>query len=250
MAEGIVGEFFALKEATQADLLAMQMGDFYEFFGEDAEIVGETLDLKVSKRSSGGEQYSMAGVPIAELAPYLNALVERGFRVAVADQQPEGDGFVRRIDRVVTPGTLVDPTGASARYLATALQDGEEVGLAFLDVTTGEFQMAALTGPDAPEQALTELYRFTPTELLPGRRCVRMSRSSGRCVTGSTRRSRSSTSRRSPQGGLATRCVSSSVRRSRRSSRPPTRRRARWPDGLRGPHSTISSGPVWACSPR
>jgi DNA mismatch repair protein MutS len=168
MAEGIVGEFFALKEATQADLLAMQMGDFYEFFGEDAEIVGETLDLKVSKRSSGGEQYSMAGVPIAELAPYLNALVERGFRVAVADQQPEGDGFVRRIDRVVTPGTLVDPTGASARYLATALQDGEEVGLAFLDVTTGEFQMAALTGPDAPEQALTELYRFTPTELLPG----------------------------------------------------------------------------------
>ncbi|MEF8868558.1 MAG: hypothetical protein V5A85_08575, partial [Haloarculaceae archaeon] len=62
MASGIVGEYLSLKEGTDADLLAMQMGDFYEFFGEDARTVGEELDLKVSQRSSGGESYDMAGV--------------------------------------------------------------------------------------------------------------------------------------------------------------------------------------------
>ena len=69
MSSGIVGEFFELKADSEADLLAMQMGDFYEFFGEDAELVGEELDLKVSERSSGGESHAMAGVPVDELTP-------------------------------------------------------------------------------------------------------------------------------------------------------------------------------------
>jgi DNA mismatch repair protein MutS len=168
MADGIVGEFFDLKRGAEADLLAMQMGDFYEFFGDDAETVGAELDLKVSKRSAGGESYSMAGVPVADLTPYLKALVERGYRVAVADQFEEGDDIERRVARIVTPGTLVDPTGTDARYLATAVREGDRVGLAFLDVTTGQFRATTVAGPDARERALTELYRFAPTELLPG----------------------------------------------------------------------------------
>jgi DNA mismatch repair protein MutS len=168
MAEGIVGEYLSLREEADADVLAMQMGDFYEFFGEDARLVGEELDLKVSQRSSGGESYDMAGVPVADLTPYLKALVERGYRVAVADQHAVEGGHERRISRMVTPGTLVDPTGDDARYLATAVADGESVGLAFLDVTTGRFHVTALSGPEARSRALTELYRFAPTELLPG----------------------------------------------------------------------------------
>ncbi|MFC7229072.1 DNA mismatch repair protein MutS [Salinirubellus salinus] len=168
MADGIVGEFFDLKQGAEADLLAMQMGDFYEFFGDDAETVGAELDLKVSKRSSGGENYSMAGVPVDDLTPYLKALVERGYRVAVADQFEDGGDIERRVARVVTPGTLVDPTDTDARYLATVVREGDRVGLAFLDVTTGQFRATAVTGPDARERALTELYRFAPTELLPG----------------------------------------------------------------------------------
>ena len=85
-AGGIVGEFFDLKSETDADLLAMQCGDFYEFFAEDAETVAEELDLKVSQKSSHGSSYSMAGVPVDDLTPYASALVERGYRVAVADQ--------------------------------------------------------------------------------------------------------------------------------------------------------------------
>ncbi|WP_330631470.1 DNA mismatch repair protein MutS [Halocatena halophila] len=168
-AEGIVGEYLALKRETDADLLAMQMGDFYEFFHEDARTVGRELDLKVSQRSSGGKTYDMAGVPVDDLTPYLRALVERGYRVAVAEQYETDGGHARSIERVVTPGTLLTPTTDEAQYLATITSDesdsSTQYGLAFLDSTTGQFHVTAVMGEDA---VLTELYRFTPTEILPG----------------------------------------------------------------------------------
>ncbi len=174
-ATGIVGEFFSLKEGTDADLLAMQCGDFYEFFGEDAERVSEELDLKVSQKSSHGSSYPMAGVPIDDLTPYLKALVERGYRVAVADQYETDSGHAREIVRVVTPGTLLETSDADAQYLA-AVVDGSgsaggssrsenAYGLAFADVTTGRFLVAEAMDAD---DALTELYRFDPVEILPG----------------------------------------------------------------------------------
>ncbi|WP_126662142.1 DNA mismatch repair protein MutS [Haloterrigena salifodinae] len=169
-ATGIVGEFFSLKEDTDADLLTMQCGDFYEFFGEDAETVSEELDLKVSQKSSHGSSYPMAGVPIDDLTPYLKALVERGYRVAVADQYETDSGHAREVVRVVTPGTLLETTDADAQYLA-AVVDGTEspgnggYGLAFADVTTGRFLVADAEDAD---DALTELYRFDPVEVLPG----------------------------------------------------------------------------------
>ncbi|MFB6134955.1 MAG: DNA mismatch repair protein MutS [Halanaeroarchaeum sp.] len=163
---GIVQQFFDLKDESSADLLAMQVGDFYEFFAEDAETVAEELDLKISQKSSHGSSYPMAGVPVAELTPYLKALVERGYRVAVADQFETADGHERRITRTVTPGTLLETTGASAQYLATVVRgDGEAWGLAFVDVTTGRFHVTQVASVDS---AVSELYRFDPAELLPG----------------------------------------------------------------------------------
>jgi len=165
-ATGIVGEFFSLKEGTDADLLAMQCGDFYEFFGEDAERVSEELDLKVSQKSSHGSSYPMAGVPIDDLTPYLKALVERGYRVAVADQYETDSGHAREIVRVVTPGTLLETSDADAQYLAAVVSGSESAyGLAFADVTTGRFLVAEAADAD---DALTELYRFDPVEVLPG----------------------------------------------------------------------------------
>ncbi|MBZ6494152.1 DNA mismatch repair protein MutS [Natrinema longum] len=169
-ATGIVGEYFSLKEGTDADLLAMQCGDFYEFFGDDAERVSEELDLKVSQKSSHGSSYPMAGVPLDDLTPYLKALVERGYRVAVADQYETDSGHAREIVRVVTPGTLLETTDADAQYLAAIVDGGssgteDAYGLAFADVTTGRFLVADATDAD---DALTELYRFDPVEILPG----------------------------------------------------------------------------------
>jgi DNA mismatch repair protein MutS len=173
-ATGIVGEFLTLKEGTDADLLAMQCGDFYEFFADDAETVAAELDLKVSQKSSHGSSYPMAGVPVDDLAPYVSALVERGYRVAVADQHETDDGHAREITRVVTPGTHLETGDAGAQHLAAVVRqdgghgaDGDTYGLAVADVTTGQFRVTQLDDADAGE-VLTELYTFDPAELLPG----------------------------------------------------------------------------------
>ncbi|SDF90306.1 DNA mismatch repair protein MutS [Halorientalis regularis] len=167
-ATGIVGEFLALKEETDADLLAMQCGDFYEFFDEDAETVADELDLKVSQKSSHGSSYPMAGVPVDDLTPYLTALVERGYRVAVADQHETEDGHERAITRVVTPGTLIETTDDDAQYLAAVVREGDGYGVAAADVTTGQFFVTSVGGEDSEGALLTELYKFDPAEVLPG----------------------------------------------------------------------------------
>ena len=168
MASGIVGDFFDLKAESGADILAMQMGDFYEFFGEDAELVGEELDLKVSERSSGGEPYSMAGVPVDDLTPYVKALVERGHRVAIADQRKVDGDITREITRIVTPGTLLETDDADAQHLVAVALEGDDYGLAVCDVTTGRFRATTISGENAIARTLTELYRFNPVEILPG----------------------------------------------------------------------------------
>ncbi|MBP1985890.1 DNA mismatch repair protein MutS [Halolamina salifodinae] len=178
MSQGIVEEFLSLKAETDADLLMMQCGDFYELFADDAEVVADELDLTVSQKSSHGSSYPMAGVPLSELTPYLTALVERGYRVAVADQFDADDGSkYREITRLASPGTLVETTDDDAQYLA-AVVEGDAAGgaasnegkpgvygLAFADITTGRFFVTAVDDADA---ASAELYRFAPTELLPG----------------------------------------------------------------------------------
>jgi len=179
-ATGIVGEFLSLKEGTDADILAMQCGDFYEFFAEDAELVAEELDLKISQKSSHGSSYPMAGVPLDDLTPYLSALVERGYRVAVADQYETDGGHAREISRVVTPGTHLETSDDDAQYLAAVVREGATddsgrsddtettYGIAVADVTTGQFLVTEQSGTDATATALTELYKFDPAEVLPG----------------------------------------------------------------------------------
>jgi len=174
MAQGIVEEFLSLKADSDADLLAMQCGDFYEFFADDAETVSEELDLTVSQKSSHGSSYPMAGIPLSELTPYMKALVERGYRVAVADQFEDDNGnHYREITRLITPGTLIETTDAEAQYLAAVVRgddagsDGSTgpYGLAFADITTGRFLVTEVA---TAAEAHAELYRFDPVEVLPG----------------------------------------------------------------------------------
>jgi len=162
---GIVDEFFALKRQVDADVLTMQVGDFYEFFADDAELVAEELDLNVSQKSNHGSTYPMAGVPVDDLTPYLKSLVERGYRVAVADQYETDDGHAREVTRVVTPGTLLATSDADAQYIAAVVAGDEGYGLAFADVTTGQFLVTAV---ESAAELFTECYRFDPVEVLPG----------------------------------------------------------------------------------
>ncbi|ERG90716.1 MAG: DNA mismatch repair protein MutS [Haloquadratum walsbyi J07HQW1] len=174
--QGIVEEFLSLRAETDADLLTMQCGDFYEFFAEDAELVSTELDLTISQKSAHGSSYPMAGVPVDDLTPYLKSLVERGYRVAVADQHESDDGdHYRRISRVVTPGTLLATDDADARYIAAVVGDltttettettETSIGIAFAEVTTGSFFIGDV---EDVETAYAELTRFDPVEILPG----------------------------------------------------------------------------------
>lgn len=166
---GIVGEYFSLKQETDADLLMMQVGDFYEFFADDAEEAGDLLELKISQKSIQNHSYPMAGVPVDDLTPYLKQLVERGYRVAVAEQYETDDGYSREITRTVTPGTLLETSTADARYIASIVQSADnQYGVAFADITTGHFFVTAIEGENADTELFSEFYRFDPVEILPG----------------------------------------------------------------------------------
>ncbi|MFC1979167.1 DNA mismatch repair protein MutS, partial [Chloroflexota bacterium] len=147
-----------------------RLGDFYETFDNDAEIVAKELHIVLTSRSMGkGNKVPLAGVPYHALDNYLSKLVSRGYKVAICEQvgqQDKGRGPMHReVTRVVTPGTVVEPNmldGKANNYLAALVEDGVEVGLAFVDITTGEFA----TTQFGADKAVDEVERLQTSELL------------------------------------------------------------------------------------
>ena len=165
-------QFLDCKQQAPDAVLLFRMGDFYETFFEDAEIAAEVLDLTLTARDKSGDNpIPMAGVPHHAVRGYINRLVAAGFKVAIADQMEDpklAKGIVRReITEVITPGTVLDPEtldARSANYLAAvALGRTGALGVAYIDVSTGEFCCTELT--DTRELAL-ELGRLAPVELV------------------------------------------------------------------------------------
>ncbi len=151
-----------------------RMGDFYEMFDEDAELVARELELALTRRDWGrGEKSPMAGVPHHAAEGYIARLIGKGFRVAVCEQMTDpalARGLVEReVVRVVTPGTVVDPAMLAAKrnnYLAAAVLGRDAVGVAYIDVTTGEFATTQFHAPDPEAALLQELARVQPAEVL------------------------------------------------------------------------------------
>jgi len=169
-------QYFAAKAEHPGVLLAMRVGDFYEFYGEDAEIAAATLEITLTGREDGpGNRIAMAGVPFHSVEKYLARLLARGQRVALCDQLEDpktAKGLVKRgVTRVLTPGTLVEDSmldaGRNAFLAAICVQDGR-TGLAVLDPSTGEFTITEVDGARASELILPELARLRPAELLVG----------------------------------------------------------------------------------
>ncbi|HKS69079.1 MAG TPA: ATP phosphoribosyltransferase regulatory subunit, partial [Ktedonobacterales bacterium] len=174
-------QYLAVKRQHPDALLFFRMGDFFELFDEDAEIVARELELALTRRDWGrGEKTPMAGVPHHAAEGYIARLIAKGYRVAVCEQVSDpalSKGLVEReVLRVVTPGTVVDPAMLAAKrnnYLAAAVLGRDAVGLAYADVTTGELactQIAAPRGADGrpdPDLAVAqEIARLQPAELL------------------------------------------------------------------------------------
>ena len=158
-----------------------RMGDFYEMFDDDAEVAARELDITLTARAhrKGGEKIPMAGVPYHAVDGYIAKLIEKGFHVAVCDQvtEPSGRGIVEReVTRVMTPGTVVEPAlleEGRANYLMAILPVGNvetgewnRAGLAFVDISTGEFSATEFSGDNVGMRVFEELSRVEPREVI------------------------------------------------------------------------------------
>lgn len=168
-------QYFAAKAEHPGVLLAMRVGDFYEFYGEDAETAAAALEITLTGRDDGGTRIPMAGVPFHSVEKYLARLLAKGLKVALCDQLEDpkrAKGLVRRgVTRVLTPGTLVEDsmlaTGQNNFLAAVCVHNGR-VGFATLDPSTGEFAVTEFGEEEGQERLLQELARLRPAELLVG----------------------------------------------------------------------------------
>ena len=166
-------QYFGMKNKHPEAILLSRVGDFYEAYGEDAEIVARALQIALtSKEAGGGQRVAMAGVPHHALAQYLARLVKQRFIVALAEQleMPQPNKLVRRdVVRLVTPGTLIEENmldGRENNYLAAVAAVEGTLALAHADVSTGFCASTALSGEHAYEELLAELGRIAPAEIV------------------------------------------------------------------------------------
>jgi DNA mismatch repair protein MutS len=167
-------QYQELKQQHPGTLLFFRLGDFYELFFDDAVVGSRELQITLTARhKESGNPVPMCGVPHHSAANYIARLVRKGYRVAICEQT-EAAGktkkLVRReVVRIVTPGTPIDPQLLETResvFLAAICSSGDTVGAAFLDISTGEFQVTQETGRDSWTRIRSDLESFAPRELL------------------------------------------------------------------------------------
>ncbi|MFW5739640.1 MAG: DNA mismatch repair protein MutS [Myxococcota bacterium] len=170
----VMRQFHAAKQAYPDAILFFRMGDFYEMFYDDAVVASRELDLTLTSRNKGDpDEVPMAGVPYHAAHGYLAKLVASGFKVAICEQMADPSkikGIVpREVVRVVTPGLVTHEDQLEARannYLSAIDQRDGRVGLALLDLSTGELLAATLD--DSTTSLVAELARVEPREVLVG----------------------------------------------------------------------------------
>ncbi len=163
-------QYLRIKQRYPDAIVLFRLGDFYETFDEDAQVASRELDIVLTSRSMGKNvEVPLAGVPAHSLESYLAKLIKKGHKVAICEQLSDpatSKGLVERdVVRVVTPGTVLEPSLLEQKannYLASVLAAGNEAGLAYVDITTGEFRTTQLP---IGELAL-EIVRLSPAEVL------------------------------------------------------------------------------------
>ena len=167
----MLSQYADLCAAHEDALVLFQVGDFYEAFCEAAETVARACEVTLTERSDSTGDYPMAGIPIDNAAPYLDALLEAGYRVAIGDQVEDAaaaSGLVdRAVTEVITPGTVVEDDlleSGTTNYVAAVAGETAPLGLAAVDVATGECLVTA----GEPDTVVEELDRIAPAELVVG----------------------------------------------------------------------------------
>ena len=165
-------QYLDMKDRYPGMILFFRLGDFYEMFFEDAKLVSRELELTLTGKSCGMEERApMCGVPFHSAETYINRLIEKGYKVAICEQMEDPattKGLVKRdVIRVVTPGTVIEQSMLEDRrnnYLLAVCMDGNRAGLAFVDVSTGEFSTYEIE--KASIRLQDELARITPREII------------------------------------------------------------------------------------
>src|SRR3954468_23727129 len=169
----LMRQYVTIKKQHPQALLFFRLGDFYELFFEDAVTAARELEITLTSRNKEKDQaVPMCGVPYHAADGYLSKLLRRGFRVAICEQMEDPrktKTIVRReVTRVLTPGTALDGSVQSGEnnFLAAVARTHDSVGLAVLDVSTGEFRATEFSGENAERRVLEELEQLRPREVL------------------------------------------------------------------------------------
>jgi DNA mismatch repair protein MutS len=196
-------QYLQIKKQYPDAIVFFRLGDFYETFDEDAEVVADVCDIALTSRPVGKNQrIPLAGVPYHSADSYIARLISAGHKVAIVEQvgggvsshlrsgmsrgggekasEDKARGLVHReVVRVVTPGTVVEPTLLDDRrnnYLAALIVDGNRAGLAYADISTGEFAATQIDASDGGRSIAEELTRLQPAELLvPNQQIIQLS---------------------------------------------------------------------------
>ena len=172
----LMRQYQSIKKRYPHALLLFRLGDFYELFYEDALVASKELQITLTSRNrERGEPIPMCGVPFHAAETYIARLLRAGFKIAICDQMEQpgpGKHLVRReVVRVITPGTATDLNVLEPKennFLAAVARGGAgfPIGLAYLDLSTGEFRATEFAGPGAEQKLHDELELLCPRELL------------------------------------------------------------------------------------
>jgi DNA mismatch repair protein MutS len=167
-------QYLEIKANHQDAILLFRLGDFYEAFDDDARLLARELDIMLTSKPMGkGMRVPLAGVPHHSLERHLATLISRGHRVAICEQLSstpikgkDGKRLIQReVVRIVTAGTIIEPQmleSSSNNYLCAFISDGNRAGIAYADISTGDFAATEIDNKDA----LAEISRLAPAEIL------------------------------------------------------------------------------------
>ena len=164
-------QYMETKKQYKDCILFYRLGDFYEMFFEDAKTVSRELELTLTGKECGLEERApMCGVPYHAVDTYLNRLVHKGYKVAIAEQMEDpkqARGLVRReVIRVVTPGTITSAQALDEtrnNYLMGIVYLDSQMGIAVADISTGDFLVTEI---GSERQLFDEIYKFSPSEII------------------------------------------------------------------------------------
>lgn len=167
-------QYLEIKAQHTDAILLFRLGDFYEAFDADARLLSKELDIALTSKPMGKNmRVPLAGIPYHVLDKHLATLISRGHRVAICEQtssapvkDSEGKRLIQReVVRTVTAGTILEPELLNSKinnYLVSFYSDGHSAGIAYADVTTGDFAATEVQNKDA----LTEIQRLAPAEII------------------------------------------------------------------------------------